>query len=164
MDTCISPIFDFTIKLTDLLTFSAVILTFLTLIQLKRQRESMYIPDIFLGERHVDLFGFDLKDRFSDFTYTLLKKPKEEKNSEKIEDKSYPWLDIYIHNIGFGAAKYIKGTWEYDFSKFISLIKKVLDKEQFELSTNKRDGINEVSITHLNTDHFSSARIFSSEF
>jgi hypothetical protein len=146
---------DFTVRFTDILTLIAVILTLFTLIEIRSQRQSMYIPDLFLGDRYVNFYGFDFHDRYSNFEFDQIEDPKKEKQSDEIPKKFYS-VELFLHNIGFGAAKSVKIKWEYDIEKFIELLNPMVDKNQFGVSLNKQDGRQGAYIEHILTEHFSS--------
>lgn len=90
-------------------TLASAFAAFLTIIQVKKQRQASYQPDIYLG--------------FLGSTYVSI---GELNNNKKLRivcvwDKEPPvemhGLVHTLENIGLGAAKDLKITWEFDFVK-----------------------------------------------
>jgi len=115
------------------------------------------MPDLFVGNRSAKLYGFDLKDIYSDFNF---EKIIEKKDVEPEVDRYSPLLGLYLHNIGFGAAKYVKGKWDYDYRKLIILISNVIKEDEFVFKSMKNGGVNEFNIKHISSGHFSSGSDF----
>lgn len=109
-------------------TFISAMIAVFTLKEVKKQRLSLYQPDILLKS----------------FTVLISKSPLTKENEEllvyKVSDfndysKNYNLVDFDItpkykvNNLGLGIAKHIKCKWDFDSEKAIKLISKLLPKD-----------------------------------
>jgi len=92
-------------------TFFAAIISMIALKEIKKQRESTYIPDVFLSD-YLVFVNFD--NTTKNFIYSTL-------DSEKNIIHETHWkIKIPIFNFGLGVAKRIKYKWTIDVDSLIS--------------------------------------------
>ncbi|RKD94083.1 hypothetical protein [Marinifilum flexuosum] len=106
-------------------TFISALIAVFTLKEVKKQRLSLYQPDILIKS----------------FLVSISKSPLHKENEELIEYKTCDFNDYSnnyneiefevsskykIDNLGFGIAKNIKCTWQFDTKKAIKKIEKLL--------------------------------------
>ena len=149
----ISDYIEFKISVADIVAIITIGFTYFSLIEIKKQRESVYLPDLFIEDRLISLYGFNMNEPFSDFTYGTVY------SIEKTNMKTDLVMFLKVYNIGFGSAKGIKFKWDYDFEAFANLIEKVVDKENFDFNRVPMIGQNHISFKHKTSHHFS-GRLF----
>lgn len=103
------------------LTFISVILVWVTLLEMKQQRESAYKPVIAIGNENRFVIKRDgLK---SDFYLLGIDFNAVEGSGYKSYGFTIPYLYFTVENIGLGAATNLKFEWSQDIcSKFIDYI------------------------------------------
>lgn len=90
------------------------IIVFFTLIEMKRQRQSSYKPDLTFKPVH-----FSFSATFTDALQHKISSKKINGDSNKAHYE--PSTEIY--NVGLGSAKNLCVTWRFDYQKAIKLIK-----------------------------------------
>lgn len=136
-----------TLKLVDFFQIIAAVataiaayLTYKTLKEVKKQRESMYMPDIIIEEKRFYIYTAKKNDISSFCEFTLEKKDQNYTAKEFKISK----LQIDIFNIGLATAKNIKVTFKFDIDKAISIIEKMNKNMSSEKAINiikTRNGI-----------------------
>ena len=130
--------------LSVFVTFGTLIVIYLTLLEMKRQRETIYKPDVVLkssgrffiyneeDNRFICLPSLWVEEEttktkiFSKNTsleeYERLKMPDQETFQELIKNPNRNEVGIPLFNIGKGAAKNIEIKWEFDRDKYLKEI------------------------------------------
>ncbi len=104
-----------------LLTLISVILVYFTLIEMKQQRESTYIPEIAI--RNDCEFVIKCDSENPDFYVKIPDYNAVEGSGIKVCGMEIPYLYFTVENIGFGSARNIKFEWANDtYSKFAEYI------------------------------------------
>lgn len=93
-------------------TWFTMVIVFLTLREMERQRKSSQKPDLIIPT--VELRGFSTKEKNQKLLIPteLSNEVPHGNNEDTLNSKTYPELEIY--NIGFGAAKNIQLVWVLD--------------------------------------------------
>lgn len=107
-------------------TFISALIALFTLIEVKKQRQSTYKPELVIKSFIIapsksplrlnldELLAYKVSD-FNDY-------------SSNFNEVPFQITPIYrVDNFGFGIAKNVKCTWKFDIKKAISLIEKALD-------------------------------------
>ncbi|WP_341906521.1 hypothetical protein [Fluviicola taffensis] len=126
--------------LASLGTFASAIVAIITLRALKRQTNSSYMPDIFLSfhtSNFVKVYNWN-KDQEKEINILATRKSKEFDSHG---------LVYSIENVGFGVAKNVQVTVEFDFDKALKMIVDVLP-ERYELKVYQ----NSVCINEIETE------------
>lgn len=87
-----------------------------TLLEMKNQRRSMYMPDLYVQNQS---FKIETKKN-RDFSW-------------KYNNRSSSNFSLTISNIGLGTAKNIEIKWFYELSKLLNIIKKLDKNKLFEI-------------------------------
>jgi hypothetical protein len=102
-------------------TSGAAIATFLTVREIKKQRESSYLPDLCIDPFTLKVYGqISTKDILS-FEFSEV----DTKNGTVNDENKRRNIAFKIKNIGLGVAKKINFAWEFDCDKFVEIIKKI---------------------------------------
>lgn len=110
--------------LSSIATTIAVYYTYLTLKEVKVQRESMYMPDLIIEEKKFYLYGYQNEKGIvlNEFSY-------ENKELNYRSDKSLFYnFSIDLNNIGLGTAKNIDVKFKFNISDAILIINKMNNK------------------------------------
>lgn len=133
--------------IANFVTLFAIIIAFYTLREIKKQRESIYKPELFL-----DTFCFlTLNNPFllehSLNSYRTTKYNERNKNSS---GKEYINVHYKLENLGFGFAKSIECKWEFDYQKAFEELVKIMPKEyKFEKSLDNYLLLNELDLSYI---------------
>ena len=129
------------------------IIVFFTLIEMKRQRQSTYKPNLMFKP-----VSFSLSASFTDvLQYTISSKGNESSN-----DKMHARLFSEIYNIGLGSAKNLAVTWTFDYKKSIERIENEdsklgvsisIDNDFLKIKEKNEMWINLVNDLNQNTDY-----------
>lgn len=107
-----------------LLTLFSVILVAFTLLEMKQQRESTYMPEIVLRYDNDCVIEVNLDN--SDFSIRYYDKPVFEGSGIRHYGVKISHLYFIVENIGFGSARNIKFEWAEDtISKFAESIEEI---------------------------------------
>ena len=133
--------------LTQIATWITVLLVFLTLIEMTKQRKATYKPDIVISNHTI--YAYISKLGFPDIW--LDKRIDEENGLETFEDQLS--FQIPIHNLGLGPARDIEFRWEYDSNTFIKMVDQLKSYSPVEFN---------LLITEPNMLHFEIPDIYQS--
>jgi hypothetical protein len=101
-------------------TFAAAYATFKTVSEIRKQREASYRPEIYLGDMLVYFNSFLYENEVQlPFAYSL---------GKPTGSYPVPWQDrivVHFHNLGYGSAKAVEYTWEFDVDGALEMINKV---------------------------------------
>lgn len=117
--TCITTQIDLFSLVTLVATFVTAIAALWTVLEVKKQRETSYHPEIYLGNQEIYFYGLKWKATFLPFSYST----EEIKEFNDIAWKNY--INIDLHNVGFAVAKAIEYEWSFDIQTVIETIHKV---------------------------------------
>ena len=107
---------------TGLATSGAAIATYLTVREIKKQRESSYLPDLCIDTFSARIYGqISTKDIIASKFKSINNFTGEENDSELPN----VLLNFKIQNVGLGAAKNICFLWEFDFIGASDIVKNV---------------------------------------
>ncbi len=109
---------------------SAIIACF-TLSSLKKQRETTYKPDIILEKFRFYGYSFIKNDLPNPDEWSEI-----DKDSDHNFQQSNNFLELKLHNIGLGAAKYVTASFDFDVIEAIKLIKSEMLKIPEEFRVN----------------------------
>jgi len=107
-----------------------LIIIYLTLSAMKRQRKSSFRPNFVMKSQ---IYGI----RFNDeeyLTYDILEE-NEMKNSSGSKDP--PFITVKLFNIGLGPAKYLEFEWDYNIVNLVSLLNE--NQSQFNFTIEKEN-------------------------
>lgn len=118
---CLSFLSDIATLITGFATIALALLTQSMVKEIKKQRESSYFPDLF-----IDTFSFRAYGNFNPSDVGLPKFKELDLLGEKEINDNPPnkYIFINILNVGLGAAKDIKYSWNFDFNAALVEIKK----------------------------------------
>ena len=102
---------------TLIVTFITSCAALLTVRQVKKQRETSYFPELYLGNKLVTIYGEEYKNTFLPFKYLT-----EEKREDDIREISHE-ISLDVFNVGFAVAKAVEYSWSFDLNKIIDIIK-----------------------------------------
>lgn len=145
---CIAPNIDWLSLVALLATLITALATFWTVLEVKKQRETSYHPEIYLGNQTVHLYAHKWKDTYLPFSYS------NDKVKEFSDNDRKNFVNLDLHNVGFAVAKAIDYEWMFDIQKIIEDIHKVnrvgffhvhIDKDFLEISAPQV----EFNTTHL---------------
>lgn len=117
--TCITTHIDWLSLGTLVATLITALATFWTVLEVKKQREASYHPEIYLGNQAVYFYGLKWKDTYLPFSYST----EEIKEFNDMAWKNY--INIDLHNVGFAVAKAVEYEWSFDIQTVIENIHKV---------------------------------------
>lgn len=110
-------------------TFISSIIAIYTLLEVKKQRLSTYKPQILLKSFLVYINKSPLCLEPEELQLFKTENFNEYKDNTSIK-KEYEVSSLYkIENLGFGIAKNIKVTWNFDMQKALKLLEKELSQE-----------------------------------
>lgn len=110
---------------------TSIIILF-TLFEMKKQRRSLYRPDLILTSNLFYVYAKDLYHEFHPFIWSC-----EKYDGEIEKHKTSTNYFINFYNIGLGSAKFLKINWEFNYKKLFSEINKLKQKDDFEIKLNK---------------------------
>jgi len=116
---------------TLIVTFITSCAALLTVIQVKKQRETSYFPELYLGSKLVTIYGQECKNTFLPFKY--LTEEKRENDIRKISHE----ISLDVFNVGFAVAKAVEYSWSFDLNKIIDIINKYNKSDFFHIFWNK---------------------------
>ncbi|MBM9578646.1 hypothetical protein JWG45_15985 [Leptospira sp. 201903070] len=123
------PIFkEIIIILSSIGTFLSALFAVWTIVEIKKQRESAYRPEIMLDSFLAHLF-WDRALSDDSFFYYKIDKIKQNNEGEILNRPRKIYIDYILQNIGLGTAKYIKCNWVYDIQKALNILSSVLPTE-----------------------------------
>ncbi|MET4082846.1 hypothetical protein ABIB40_002810 [Pedobacter sp. UYP30] len=117
--TCVTAQIDWLSLGTLVATLVTALATFWTVLEVKKQRETSYRPEIYLGNQQINFYGLKWKDTFLPFSYST----EEIKEFNDMSCENY--INIDLHNVGFGVAKAIEYEWSFDIQRVIESIDQV---------------------------------------
>lgn len=138
------------ITLASIGTFVSAMIAVFTLFEIKKQRQSLYLPDILIKS----------------FTVSISKSPLNKENEELIQyktsvfndySKNYNDIDFEVSakykvdNVGFGVAKNLICQWHFSTKEAIKEIEKILPSD-FNFSWHK--GLNLYLLNNLRNEDF----------
>jgi|WetSurMetagenome_2_1015567.scaffolds.fasta_scaffold55385_2 hypothetical protein len=141
---------DTSIKITDILTFATIIITLFTLWEIKKQREGLYLPDIFIPDSFANVFCFDLENKFSDFQF-ITNENKYHGNQDYFKSST---LLIPVFNVGFGAAKNVKVVCNFDMKQYLEIFNKLEKSDLHRIELTQDGELYEMIYRHFSSDHF----------
>jgi hypothetical protein len=112
-------------------SFFSAIVAMITLFEIKKQRHSMYKPEIFLTPLCFKPEYNPIIENEKIRSYTLLEYNNYQE--DKLELKSQINILYKLENLGFGVASNVLCQWNFDYSKAIKEMEKILP-EDFTLS------------------------------
>jgi hypothetical protein len=123
------------------------IITLITVIELRKQRQHSYQPDLDISnfEFYVYKYDKDEEEFEQDLIFLFYTKDKLDENAKVI---GYNELLLDISNTGFGAAKAVKWEWSFDFISAQNAIK--LSKKEFKF--HETDNKYYVKVSELKVD------------
>lgn len=119
------------ICLTFCLAFLTLVLIVLTLKEMKKQRKTMYIPDLVFGKNDFYLYWNKSTNTADIWSPIKLKESDlKKKSNEELRGEYYGrgidiGLPLKLYNIGMGIAKTITVKWECGMSDISDWIKKI---------------------------------------
>lgn len=119
LNVCIDSNFDWFSSLTLLATLVTALATLWTVKEVKKQRETSYHPELYLGNQSIFFYSLKYKETFLPFNYTI------EKLDEHEDNLSNNYVSIDLHNVGLAVAKAIDYKWEFDIKTAIEQIDQV---------------------------------------
>ncbi len=137
------------------ITFITALVTFLTVNEMKKQRQNMYLPDLFIGDGFVDVYAYGTNETYEGFMFSHMN--NSEKKNKYIEnpDERSPWIRASIINIGFGAAKYVEYKWAFDFEKCYTMLTSVNNGDfRIEYDANEFNDIDLQMLSIKKNDHY----------
>lgn len=111
-------------------TFAAALATFFTVIEIKRQREYSYHPELYLGNQDIYVYGAQHGDKFLPFIYS-------NEALQNINESGLGLVTTKLYNVGFAVAKAVEYTWSFDINNSIKLIDKVNSVGFFQVDYNR---------------------------
>lgn len=135
-------------------TFISALIAIFTLLEVKKQRLSIYKPDILIKSFTVTISQSPLVERKEN----LLKYKVSDFNDYSTNYNTIPFEVIAkykVDNLGFGVAKNIQCTWQFNYSKAINMIQKIFPSNY---SFNYHEDLNLYFLKDSNNDdlHYSS--------
>jgi len=109
--------------------FGAVIIAFLTLLEIKRHRENSYKPTLAVPRARI--FGYQepwIGSKIPEFWL-----PEERPEEQSTREYRPSFYAISLHNIGLGAAVEVEVNWEFDSDAMIKHINENRPKEASRL-------------------------------
>ena len=100
------------------ITLLTAIIALLTINEMRKQRVHSYFPDINMANFSFYVYKGDYDDEINSIYLYYYKKRKKKK--EKID--GFNELKIGINNIGFGVAKNVSWTWNFDIEQAKKII------------------------------------------
>jgi len=126
--------------IAPLMTFFAVIIAYLTLKEMQKQRENSYKPDIIITMPTFYMYPYLNGDVHLPLLWTLINPSgKKESNKNKIFANGY--------NIGLGPAKQVYLVWNFDKDTFLQEIKEKNKDNILNIEITKNQLIVELSAT-----------------
>jgi len=141
---------DLIVILASIGTFVSAMIAVFTLFEVKKQRLSLYLPDILIKS----------------FTVSISKSPLIKEDKESIQYKTSVFNDYSnnynnidfevsakykVDNVGFGVAKNLICEWEFDSKRAIKEIEKILPTDY---NINLYKDLNIYSLEHLKNEDF----------
>jgi len=120
---CNITITDYIGIFTGLATFGAAIATFLTVREIKRQRESSYFPEICIDTFTVRVYGEITTKNILSSKFKRINNFSDE--FQKEEEPIIKYITIKLQNGGLGAAKKIKFSWDFNYTKATEIVRKL---------------------------------------
>jgi hypothetical protein len=149
---------DYILIISGLGTFITAVIAAYTVVEIKRQRRSSYMPDIILDT--YTAFWFWNK-KFDDDSFFEFKRSKYNVWSGETKTENRQIVLLYkLQNIGLGVAKYLKCEWHFDYKRAIKEVQKVLppdysieiDKRYIVIKKEKDEFIDFIYFSDLNID------------
>src|SRR5580693_9238506 len=98
---------------TGVATSGAAIATFLTVWEIKKQRESSYLPEIYIDTFTVRVYGGISTDKILSSKFKQVNNFDNE--FQKIEEQVSKFIKVKLQNVGLGAAKKVKFKWDFEY-------------------------------------------------
>lgn len=112
-------------------TFITAVVTLITVLEIKKQREASYHPELYLGNQSVVFYGHKVKGLFLPFRYST-------ERQENIKDWYSHSISMDITNLGFAAAKAIEYEWSFDIELTFKTINKANSVGFFEAHLDRK--------------------------
>jgi hypothetical protein len=142
-------------------TFISALIAAITVIEIKRQRRSSYMPDVIL-DTYVAFWYWDrsIKEE-SSFEFKRARYNEWKKQKDRGEKQIH--ILYQLQNIGQGVAKYIRSDWRFDYKKAVKKVEEVLpegyriklaDEGRVVLMRNADELLDSMNLLDLESDHF----------
>jgi hypothetical protein len=105
--------------LTLIATFITSIGTLRTVKEIKKQRETSYHPELYLGNQIIYFYSFPHNGANMPFGYST------KQLGDALKNFNYSENAIELHNVGFAVAKAIEYNWVFDFQAGLAKINKL---------------------------------------
>lgn len=136
------------IIITSIGTLISSLAALFTVIELKKQRNVSYIPEILLDDSRYSLFISP--NIFETYPMSFLKTDLNEKESytESELNNREQFLQVELYNVGIGTAKKIETEWDFNFRKASKVLEKYFNDDWF---ASKYDGKTTIRYKKSNT-------------
>ncbi|MES2284045.1 MAG: hypothetical protein V4547_00070 [Bacteroidota bacterium] len=142
---CMSSNIDWFSSLTLIATLITALATLWTVREVKKQRETSYHPELYLGNQAVFFYGHKWEDKFLPFSYS----------TEEIKDgDDSSWsnsITIDLYNLGFAVSKAVEYKWDFDINEAIEQIHSTNRAKYFNVNYQK--GL-EISVPSIKYQQF----------
>ena len=128
-------------------TWVTVVLVFLTLREMERQRKASQKPDLILPK--APIYGYASTDKSKLLVPTEWSNKKLKEGETLIRD--FPYITLY--NIGLGAAKNIKLKWNFDLESILQTIKDYCYENAIPIFVDKQKGFLRMDLKGLVSMH-----------
>jgi|GEM_PF-3548570 len=110
------------------------IATLLTINEMRKQRKSSLIPELTFPKNHFFIYWFNPNKGVPLFwSKNEIEKPEKDVHSAP-STKSYFNVKIECFNVGFGVAKEVEISWDFDIKNFINVLKELDDGNKFKFA------------------------------
>jgi hypothetical protein len=140
---------DIVALITPIATLIAALATLWTVIEIKKQRETTYFPDLYVGEISTFLYGKDFSKELSFFMYA----PIQENDIRKEGEKKISFY-TKLYNVGFAVAKDVSLTWMFDTDNAIKILKNIKVDKEILLDDKIENRTFRIQITNYKSNNF----------
>jgi len=133
----LNEIKDITLIASGIGTFVSALVAMFTVLEIKKQRLSSYKPELILDSFVSFFFADYFLTENDNIRYKTTKYSENNQKPLKETDKTIS-MHYLLQNIGFGTAKYIEGSWSFDYKKVSKVLKKYLNDDY--IVENDKDG------------------------